>query len=121
MADDFLLDRLNAFNAKVPCRAHSRPPPGRTTHGPAPSVSRPHTRTRARCALSHAPPLAWWPRQFALPGLLYRNIATTDLYSADWRIVGASITFKARTHAACGASAPQKPRWTFIRCSCVDV
>jgi hypothetical protein len=35
--------------------------------------------------------------QFALPALLYRNIATTDLYNADWRIVGASITFKALT------------------------
>jgi hypothetical protein len=35
--------------------------------------------------------------QFAMPALLYRNIATTDLYNADWRIVGASITFKALT------------------------
>ena len=38
--------------------------------------------------------------QFALPGLLYRNIATTDLYSADWAVVGASLTLKAVTAAA---------------------
>jgi hypothetical protein len=52
----------------------------------------------SRCA-SATPDVA--RAQFALPGLLFRNIATTDLYSADWKIVGASITFKARDRRLC--------------------
>jgi hypothetical protein len=42
--------------------------------------------------------------QFALPGLLYRNIATTDLYGANWGIVGASLTFKVRASPRCAAA-----------------
>ena len=38
--------------------------------------------------------------KFALPGLLYHNLATTNLYDAQWSVVGASIVFKVVTGAA---------------------
>ncbi len=40
------------------------------------------------------------PLQFALPGLLYRNLASSNLYDADWSIVFASLVFKVLTGVA---------------------
>jgi hypothetical protein len=93
MADDFLLDRLNSFNAKA--RRHRRGVRAWAARGLRQLRERRRSRITAS-ATPHAP-----RAQFALPGLLFRNIATTDLYSADWKIVGASITFKARTERLC--------------------
>ena len=86
MADDFVLDRLNSFNAKV---RHLQ----RAAHNAA-SAAGSCAQTASACRR----------RQFALPGLLYRNIATTDLYSADWGIVGASITFKVSARRLCSGA-----------------
>jgi hypothetical protein len=93
-----MLDRLNAFNAKVrrsAALAAPRPRFCRSLVALAAPRRPPGLRSHARARRPCSSPLRCAP-QFALPGLLYRNIATTNLYDADWRIVGASITFKAR-------------------------
>jgi hypothetical protein len=86
-------------------RASARDPPVHHKRGlslracaPRSRCARPHRGERVPRALRARAQTARTRRrrQFALPGLLYRNIATTDLYSADWGIVGASITFKVR-------------------------
>ena len=72
------------------------------------------TRLTLKCGAAHAAHSADVRKvtsaapQFALPGLLYRNIATTDLYSADWSIVGASITFKVRPQRRASACSPRE-------------
>lgn len=46
--------------------------------------------------------------KFALPALLFRTIGSADLYSADWRVIQASLVFKVITAvviaALCGAT-----------------